>query len=273
MKSVIGFIQTSSICFLIIFSCYLSASAQTDICIDLQSTKYVNSLSFAFDDQWVGAPFRFTIFNSEQKTRFQIVEFADECLYGRHPYLFKLDSNYCYNNVEYIYPDESKFAALEVFSGYSWEFNPISLAKTYLLDNGEYFYDIGGSGEVCQPTKVSITGNTGQHGIDPCEHLIIYPSKSKMLPFYSTSNSSLLVASPLNCQWSANSNNDWIALIQGDSNSGPGIIKYSVSENPLEQSRSGSISIGSKLFYVEQEAHRSYLPFIPFFFIKTNKFS
>ncbi len=62
------------------------------------------------------------------------------------------------------------------------------------------------------------------------------------------------VTSGAGCNWSAQSNADWIAITAGSSGSGSGTVQYAVSANTAGDSRSGTLSIAGQTFTVSQEA-------------------
>ena len=54
------------------------------------------------------------------------------------------------------------------------------------------------------------------------------------------------------CSWTATSNATWITVTSGNSGTGNGTVGYSIAANPSTSLRTGSISIGGKLFLIEQ---------------------
>src|SRR5881396_1033391 len=60
------------------------------------------------------------------------------------------------------------------------------------------------------------------------------------------------VTSGAGCNWSAQSNADWIAITAGSSGSGSGTVQYAVSANTAGDSRSGTLSIAGQTFAVTQ---------------------
>jgi hypothetical protein len=67
-------------------------------------------------------------------------------------------------------------------------------------------------------------------------------------------NSSVAVAMPGGCAWSAVSSVSWITVLTGATGSGNGTITYSVDANPTGTGRTGTIAIGGRLHTVTQGA-------------------
>lgn len=60
------------------------------------------------------------------------------------------------------------------------------------------------------------------------------------------------------CNWSASVSQPWISITAGVSGTGDGTLSYAVQPNPTNQSRSGTISIGSSNFTITQAAGCSF---------------
>jgi hypothetical protein len=54
------------------------------------------------------------------------------------------------------------------------------------------------------------------------------------------------------CQWTAQSHDPWIVIVNGHSGSGGGSVQLEMLENPSVQSRTGTVSIGDDIFTVTQ---------------------
>jgi hypothetical protein len=63
---------------------------------------------------------------------------------------------------------------------------------------------------------------------------------------------SVEVTAPTGCEWTAESNKDWITMTSGENGSGNGTVDYSVSANPGADSRIGTVTIAGKTFTVTQ---------------------
>ena len=61
------------------------------------------------------------------------------------------------------------------------------------------------------------------------------------------------MTSPVDCSWTATSNDDWITVTSGDSGSGPGTVGYSVAAHPDASSRTGTVTIAGETFTVTQD--------------------
>ncbi|HUP61443.1 MAG TPA: BACON domain-containing carbohydrate-binding protein [Thermoanaerobaculia bacterium] len=63
---------------------------------------------------------------------------------------------------------------------------------------------------------------------------------------------SVNVATQSSCSWTATSNAPWITVTSGSSGTGNGTVGYSVAANSSSSLRTGSLSIGGELFFIEQ---------------------
>lgn len=59
-------------------------------------------------------------------------------------------------------------------------------------------------------------------------------------------------ASSTNCQWTATSNSSFITITSGTSGTGNGTVSYSVTNNPTNSPRTGTLTIGGQTFTVTQ---------------------
>ena len=66
-------------------------------------------------------------------------------------------------------------------------------------------------------------------------------------------SSSVTVTSPDGCEWSASSNDSWIAITAGASDSGDGPVSFAVAANTSIQSRSGAVMVGGQAFTITQD--------------------
>ncbi len=64
---------------------------------------------------------------------------------------------------------------------------------------------------------------------------------------------------PDGCPWTAASNADWIRVVSG-SGGGTGAVRYSVAPNGSFQKRIGTVAVGGRNFYVEQDAEVDKIP-------------
>ncbi len=56
-----------------------------------------------------------------------------------------------------------------------------------------------------------------------------------------------------NCVWSATTQDSWIRITAGETGTGSGQVAYSVSPNPTSTARTGTISVGSRVFTINQD--------------------
>lgn len=61
------------------------------------------------------------------------------------------------------------------------------------------------------------------------------------------------------CDWTAQSNTDWITLTSADEGTGNGLVSYSIQANPGPGTRTGTLSIAGKTFTVSQAEPCSYV--------------
>ncbi|MBV7332567.1 hypothetical protein KFU94_30935 [Chloroflexi bacterium TSY] len=64
----------------------------------------------------------------------------------------------------------------------------------------------------------------------------------------------MTITAPDQCPWLAQSNADWITLDAIPSRTGSGVVTYIVAANPLEEPRSGSVTVEDQTFTVNQDA-------------------
>src|SRR5262245_4886271 len=78
----------------------------------------------------------------------------------------------------------------------------------------------------------------------------------------SSSGSVSVTSSSSTCSWTAVSNSSWITVTSGGSGTGNGTVTYSVSANTTSGTRTGTISIGTDFFTVNQSKDTT-LPSVP----------
>jgi len=69
-----------------------------------------------------------------------------------------------------------------------------------------------------------------------------------------------VIASSGSCQWTAESNEDWIAVTAGGSRSGAGAVSYSVAANGSFTARAGTLTVAGRSFNVTQAAAVDAIP-------------
>ena len=103
------------------------------------------------------------------------------------------------------------------------------------------------------PRSGTITIGTETLTIDqagvPCTYSILPTSAT---PGSGGGADSTVVTAPGGCAWTATSNDGWITVISGDSGNGDGTVNYAVAPNPSSIPRSGTITIGTETFTVDQ---------------------
>jgi hypothetical protein len=67
-------------------------------------------------------------------------------------------------------------------------------------------------------------------------------------------NHSLTVTTGAGCAWTASTTTSWIAITDGTSMSGPGIVNYSVARNPTAVSRTGTLAVAGRTVTLTQSA-------------------
>jgi hypothetical protein len=70
---------------------------------------------------------------------------------------------------------------------------------------------------------------------------------------FSGGNGSVTVTAPSGCAWTAKSNDTWITVTGGSSESGNGTVSYSVNKNMSTLKRTGTMTIAGKTFTVTQD--------------------
>lgn len=61
------------------------------------------------------------------------------------------------------------------------------------------------------------------------------------------------------CDWTAQSNTDWITINSGDEGTGDGLVSYAIQANPGPGSRTGTLTIAGKTFTISQAEPCSYV--------------
>jgi hypothetical protein len=100
----------------------------------------------------------------------------------------------------------------------------------------------GASGAIKLAITVSGTGCT--YSLSPT---------SKSFP-YTATNGTVAVTASTGCTWSAVSNDSFLTITSGNSGSGNGTVAYTVANNTLLTSRSGTLTIANNTFTVTQGA-------------------
>ncbi len=115
---------------------------------------------------------------------------------------------------------------------YTVDPNPGSLVRFGSITAGSATFQITQSGFVCTYTLSPSSLNVGSAG----------------------GNGSFSLTTPESCSWQAVSNASWITVTSAASGTGPSSILFSVAPSPEGAGRSGTISVGTATFTVNQSA-------------------
>src|SRR6266496_5930909 len=72
---------------------------------------------------------------------------------------------------------------------------------------------------------------------------------------YGAAMGTVSVSAATNCAWAVVNTNSWITILSSTNGMGDGQVVYEIEANPDMQSRSGSFTIGGRLFTIRQAGH------------------
>jgi hypothetical protein len=72
---------------------------------------------------------------------------------------------------------------------------------------------------------------------------------------YGTAMGTVAVSAGTNCVWDVANTNSWITILSSTNGIGNGQVVYEIGANPNMQSRSGSFTVGGRIFTIRQGGH------------------
>jgi alpha-tubulin suppressor-like RCC1 family protein len=90
---------------------------------------------------------------------------------------------------------------------------------------------------------------------DPCSTMQLQREGDQVAPTGVSGAVGVDVIADGDCRWQARSNVEWVTLTAGGGGNGNGVVRYLVAANPMLQARQGTITIGEKVFTVNQTAN------------------